>query len=253
MADDGQKRRDPFRDPSEPPTEQSSDVTRPLIEQLRQEAALNRARVEVHVRAILRQPIAAVVDVPWEAVDAALDIFIHERLEGFSYRRTPRTSGSADHVVLLDRAQYATIRVRALVEQRTHITLHFGAAIETLDENPQRVAKASFILQLWRFINWLAEDQEVDMPTLRAQTISMRQELPAMPHDVERAMQEAMARKRRGPAPAPHNAWARSQARQGATVDDLLDDYMRLRGDDPQDADARRKAREALRKTIERD
>lgn len=57
---------------------------------------------------------------------------------------------------------------------------------------------------------------------------------------------------RRGPKPDPHNAWAREQARLGRSIDDMLDEYIERRGDNPANNGVRRRAREALRKTIER-
>ncbi len=59
-------------------------------------------------------------------------------------------------------------------------------------------------------------------------------------------------RKRRGPKPDPHNEWARQQARLGGTIDELLPQYMELRGEEYNNPVSRVKARERLRKTIER-
>ena len=59
-------------------------------------------------------------------------------------------------------------------------------------------------------------------------------------------------RKRPGPKPSTLTIWVREQVAAGATPETLLVEYMIRRGDDPADEAAERRAREALRKTIER-
>jgi hypothetical protein len=113
---------------------------------------------------------------------------------------------------------------------------------------PHQITQDVLQSQLAAFWEWYIEDQERARQLPLIGTLSKATQ--ALTVQEARAM--APGPRPRGPSPAPLTLWVREEIRNGRNADDLLPEYMQRRGEHYADHDARRRAREALRKTIER-
>jgi hypothetical protein len=129
------------------------------------------------------------------------------------------------------------IIVRAGGPARTSVVAWVDAAVSEARQQAGRI--------LYGFQQWLLDDQaafERWAPTAYPNPGALalpRESLPPPP-------------KRPGPSRKPHNVWAIDQLTSGKTTDEILDEYMRMRGDDTDDPDERERARESIAQAIRR-
>lgn len=158
----------------------------------------------------------------------------------------PESAGSGQHIIITPGgAQFIIIQTSALSTNETVVSIRFA------DKN---------ITNTRRSLEIVSQLLDFDLDYEQRQAFELRQQQDiSEPVNMEQIKQHARLiganRKRRGPEPKPYNAWARDQAHNGRKIDDpdFLDEYMQQRGDDPTDMRLRERAREALRKTLERD
>jgi hypothetical protein len=185
--------------------------------------------------------VSVVADTSFAVLDAAVGRWLASEFVSYSdfgrlaTQWVATSSASSHHTLMQNGRPSFHINLRAVGLAKTVIQLVL------LHEAPLE----SLYGQLANFWEWFGkqQDEAEQLPNIAhsdARQSSARDLLASMP------------RNQRGPAPAPHNEWARDQVRRGLSLEEILPEYMERRGLKYNDEDARTRATEALRKTIER-
>lgn len=199
----------------------------------------------------------AVIAVEWIATDAALHHYLTHRHTKTTIKRHSLSAGSARYEInvssLDTKRPIGVIDVQAVPHHQTYVLVQYHVAYQK-DLTMRAIAWTYLRWHLWRFLMWMEEEAirfddvklRTDQELLRATTLLTEPPMDFPAPSVERP-------KRRGPPPLEYNQWAREQVRAGRLRDDILLEYMERRGEDFFDDNVRRRAREALRKTLARD
>jgi hypothetical protein len=204
-------------------------------------------------------PHERVLPFPFIVVDAALQRFL---VGLFHERNTPRTkiewvqlsSGGSCHLLLTTRSQLiGKFLVSAVGTEQTHIVS---------DVVPEYAARGrNFDVFLNLFADRLYERQKT-LESLISRESATRENKEGNVID-EATRQQALIShnalsaqlfepKRRGPKAETYTRWARAQARAGRTAEEMLDEYMLQRKQDPTNEEQRKKALKILRTTLSR-
>jgi hypothetical protein len=172
------------------------------------------------------QTAAAALAYPFTVMDAALGEFLRvvAANDGAEWQWKQRTSGSSIHAIMQGKTEILRILVRSMSTSRSSLVLE--AAIPSFD-------KWNDGMRLFqRFEAWVEQDQA------RLRSLMYRPD--------EDDAQITKTRGKPGPQRLKANVWAREQAAQGKTIDEMLPEYSRQR---PRLSLA--EAREALRKALD--
>jgi hypothetical protein len=193
------------------------------------------------------EQITVLVPVPFAVLDAAITFWFASEFLSYNDRGNlrhqwqPTSSGSSWHRMTSYGKPFWNIVLRMLNAESTELNFAILS-----DDDPSRTDVIS--RQIAAFWQWFMKEQRaaVELPNI--------EHIEYTPGATSYADLMAMLpeRKRPGPEPAPYNIWAREQTRLGRTIDEILPQYMEQRGEDFNDETVRLKARESLRKTIER-
>jgi hypothetical protein len=186
-----------------------------------------------------------IVDLPFIVADAMLSILL-EGLPPFKHHWVPMSSGSSYHVLRHHEIDALVFNLFAisLGQAQLIVLLPFGDLLGDASES-------GLLPKLQNFAQSIGQTLIQHARVRRGEAVSEKD--PATHAQMIRELTKAIPEpKRRGPPPEPYTVWARQQARDGVTIDEMLDEYMERRGEDPNDPEQRARSREVLRKTLAR-
>lgn len=203
------------------------------------------------------------IEKPYFVVDAAVAAGLERLIKAISDLKgnstslygKPTSAGSTRYVVSVDQREWFYLVIRAASATDTVIWCWF--------QNPEIRSKVSI-----DFFDEILEPillEIINVDKIAARYYAERDIPTPLYAAVENIMNQAnitasmknladqILPKRRGKKREPYNAWAYEQAQQGRSLEDMLDEYMRMRGQDPDDPFERERAFEACRQAIARE
>jgi hypothetical protein len=189
--------------------------------------------------------VATLVPEPFEVLDAAVNCWLRSQIAVLESSilidvfRVSMSCGSSYYTLNYYKKSLCDISLQAIDQQHTVMQYSVFQDVSTDRLYNQLAMFWRWFTQLRLYASRLPSIDELENTT---QPLDLKELIAGLPKP-----------KRRGPTPAPLTMWVREQVKKGYSIDELLPEYMKRRGEDYVDEAVRRRAREALRKTIERE
>jgi hypothetical protein len=156
-----------------------SKATQELLEQMRVETIASANAMIESFQEITKRPREAAIEIPFISIDASLQQYLSTQQEQLRYQRQAQSAGSATYTLRLGTKIVGSLRIRAVLNNSTHVALEVAATVGKMEELPKLFTTGYLISLLWSFVEGTYKDQQRmrDMikstDALLAQTSSM--------------------------------------------------------------------------------